>query len=123
MARRSGTRRKPSTSLSSAPRARRKVLLPEPLLPRSATNSPDRISRSSPSRTTLSPNAFWMLRATTTVSVNVSVAVICSPPGEQPAFDEAHHQDRNQPEDRVHGDQHEHHVDLEVLARIGHHPA
>src|SRR5207244_29864 len=65
---------------------------------------------------------FRMFWAITTVSVNVSVAVIRSSPGEQSAFEEANYEDRYQAEDCVHGDQHEHDVDLEVLARVGHHP-
>src|SRR3954447_9969435 len=121
MARRSGTRRKPSTSLSSAPSARRNVLLPEPLRPRSATNSPARISRSRPLIITLSPNTFRMPRAITTVSVKVSIAVIDSSPGEQSPFEEADHENRYQSEDCVHGDQYEDDIDLEVFARVGHH--
>src|SRR6476469_7792206 len=107
MARRSGTRTNPSKSPSSAPSARRKVLLPEPLRPSSATNSPERISRFSPLRTTLSPNVFRTSRAMTTVSVTSSVAVIHPPPRQQAPFEEADDDDRRQPQDRVHPDQHE----------------
>ena len=94
MARRSGTRRTPSTSPSSAPSARRNVLLPEPLRPSSATNSPradlaGRARRERRCRRT----PFGGRRATTTVSVGASVTVIGSSPGQQPGLEEADDED------------------------------
>ena len=44
---------------------RRRVLLPEPLLPRMATNSPGSISRSTPRRTSWSLKLRWTSSATT----------------------------------------------------------
>ena len=83
-ARRSGTRISPVTAGSRPARARRNVLLPEPLRPSSATNSPGRMSRSMPRSTVAIAEAARRRRArctATSSSVSVRTERVAHRPG------------------------------------------
>ncbi|CAO5161418.1 hypothetical protein FAIPA1_200053 [Frankia sp. AiPs1] len=72
-ARRSGTSSSPPASESRPARARRRVLLPEPLRPSNATNSPGAASRSMPRSTRRGPNDRVRPRVTKPAAASVGV--------------------------------------------------
>ena len=114
---------RPSTPRSRPASARRSVLLPEPLRPSRATNSPGRRSRSRPSSTSRSPKRPRGRRGPTTARPSASTATaargdatVASParlPAQQPPLEGADERRRREPEHGVDDQADDDHVGLE----------